>query len=357
MDARRWIVGGLLSGLLVGASATSVLAIDNGGFETGDLSGWGSIGDALVVDASFGTPPAAPVFQALISNGPSPGNRFNPPNIFSFSGTNSVDAGVLEAFFGLPFPTLRVIPSQQPAAEGSGIVQSFTAQAGDVLSFHWNHLTDERLFNPPFPGGFDFSFAVLDGVVMILGDSTAALVESPTIFLEESGFRRFEVVIPTTGVHLLGFGVVDTVDTQSLTALLIDRVSVFRPVRIDIKPGSAANPVNLKSHGHLRVAVLGGPALNVRRIDATTITLEGVAVDRRGPRKAPRPKVSIDDVNRDGHPDLVAVFEIEDLIDGGALTDATTALTLSASLNDGTQIQGTDSVRIVPRKHPGGHDD
>jgi hypothetical protein len=165
------------------------------------------------------------------------------------------------------------------------------------------------------------------------------------------------MVIPTTGVHLIGFGVVDTGDTQSLSALLIDRVVVFRPVRIDIKPGSAANPVNLKSHGHLRVAVLGGPALNVRRIDATTITLEGIAVDFRGPRKAPRPKVSIDDVNRDGHPDLVAVFEIEDLVDADELTDATTALTLSASLTDGTTIQGTDSVRVIPRKRHDGHDD
>ena len=195
---------------------------------------------------------------------------------------------------------------------------------------------------------------MLDDAVIVLGDTTVKLVESLTIFLEESGFRRVEVVIPTTGVHVLGFGVVDTGDSDVLTALLIDRVTVFRPVRIDIKPGSATNPVNLKSHGHLRVAVLGGPALDVRRIDATTIMLAGVAVDRRGPRKAPRLAVSIDDVNRDGHPDLIAVFEIEDLVDGGALTGATTALTLSASLTDGTQIQGTDSVRVVPRKR---HDD
>jgi hypothetical protein len=350
MNARRWIVGGLLSGLLVGAWAASVSAIDNGGFETGDLSGWASLGDALVVDASFGTQPAGPLFQALIGNGPSLSNRSNPDNIFSFSGVNSVDAGALEAFFGLPPLALRIVPNQQFATEGSGIAQSFIAQAGDVLSFSWNHLTDERLFTPPFPGGHDFSFAVFDGTVIVLGDTTVKLVESLTIFLEESGFRRFDVVIPTTGVHVLGFGVVDTGDTDVLTALLVDRVTVFRPVRIDIKPGSATNPVNLKSHGHLQVAVLGGPALDVRRIDATTIMLEGIAVDRRGPRKAPRLAVSIDDVNRDGHPDLVAVFEIEDLVDGGALTGATTALTLSASLTDGTQIQGTDSVRVVPRK-------
>src|SRR5262245_12994053 len=112
MSARRWIVGGLLSGLLVVASATSVLAIDNGGFETGDLAGWRSIGDALVVDASFGTPPAAPQFQALISNAPSPGSLVNPPNVSSFSGIKSVRADDLEAFFGLPADTLNDNPNQ-----------------------------------------------------------------------------------------------------------------------------------------------------------------------------------------------------------------------------------------------------
>jgi len=352
MNARRWIVGGLLSGLVVGASATTAVAVDNGGFETGDLSGWQSVGDVRVVDASFGTPPVAPVFQALIGNGPSPGgNVGNPTNVFSFSGINSVNADDLEEFFGLPSSTLDNNPRQQFAAQGSGIVQSFTAQAGDVLSFFWNYLTDDGTF------GFDFSFAVFDGAVIFLGDPAIELKPSDTIFLEESGFRRFEVIIPTTGVHQLGLGVVDTGDEQVNSALLIDRVMVFRPVRIDIKPGNATNPIHLKPPGHLRVAVLGSPTLNVRTIDATTITLDGVAVDRRGPRKAPRPKVSIDDVNHDGHPDLVAVFEIEDLIEGGALTSATTALTVSASLTDGTTIQGTDSVRIVPRKHPGDHDD
>src|SRR5262245_53947199 len=167
MDARRWIVGGLLSGLLVGASVMSAIAVDNGGFETGDLSGWAAIGDALVVDASFGTPPAASRFQALISNGPSLGSIFNLPNVFSFSGTNSVGADTLETFFGLPSDTLNDNPNQQFAAEGSGIVQSFTAQAGDVLSFFWNYLTDDGGF------GFDFSFAVFDGTVIFLGDFAA----------------------------------------------------------------------------------------------------------------------------------------------------------------------------------------
>jgi hypothetical protein len=164
MDARRWIVGGLLSGLLVVASATSVFAIDNGGFETGDFSGWGSIGDALVVDASIGTPPAAPRFQALISNAPSPGTIIAPPDRFNFSGTNAVDAEMLEAFFGLPSDTLNDNPNQQTAFEGSGIVQSFMARAGDVLSFFWNYLTDDAVF------GFDFSFAVFDGRYIILGE-------------------------------------------------------------------------------------------------------------------------------------------------------------------------------------------
>jgi len=33
-------------------------AITNGGFEAGDFSGWQSIGDIAIVDASLGTSPA-----------------------------------------------------------------------------------------------------------------------------------------------------------------------------------------------------------------------------------------------------------------------------------------------------------
>ena len=42
----------------------------NGGFETGNFTGWQTIGDALVVDSSIGTAPAGGNYQALITNAP-----------------------------------------------------------------------------------------------------------------------------------------------------------------------------------------------------------------------------------------------------------------------------------------------
>ncbi len=45
--------------------------ITNGRFETGDFSGWESIGDALVVDTSVGSrAPGRGAYQALITNAP-----------------------------------------------------------------------------------------------------------------------------------------------------------------------------------------------------------------------------------------------------------------------------------------------
>src|SRR6266542_4734666 len=79
----------------------------NGGFETGNFTGWKTIGDALVVDSSIGTAPGGGNYQALITNAPSrpiTGQHFQ-----SYSGINSVSAcpaslspDPLDAFLGMP---------------------------------------------------------------------------------------------------------------------------------------------------------------------------------------------------------------------------------------------------------------
>ena len=80
----------------------------NGGFETGNFTGWSTAGDALVIDASLGIPPPAGNFQALITNAPAlfiPGGHSE-----SYSGVSSIAAysggpsitSPLEAFLGLP---------------------------------------------------------------------------------------------------------------------------------------------------------------------------------------------------------------------------------------------------------------
>jgi hypothetical protein len=204
----------------------------NGGFETGNFTGWQTIGDALVVDSSIGTPPAGGTFQALITTAPSdPPFRQHPQN---YSGTNSVSVcpaslspDPLDAFLGLPRCSLKdlaaVIDPFTPSAwEGSAIKQTFTGNVGDVLSFSWNFLTDEGLQS-------DFAFVVLDGTLSLLAHFSTVSPGSGTPFLNESGYHVFGAILPTGGVHSIGVGVVDGfIDPAVNSALLVDNFFVTK---------------------------------------------------------------------------------------------------------------------------------
>jgi predicted outer membrane repeat protein len=111
-------------------------------------------------------------------------------------------------------------------------------------------------------------------------------------------------------------------------------------IAIDLKPGRGRNSINLKSRGVVPVAVFGSDAVNVSDIDFTTVKLAGAAPIRR----------CFKHVDRDGHTDVVFFFRTQDLLRSQDLVlgKGITEVTLSGTLGDGTQISGTDKVRIVP---------
>ena len=100
-------------------------------------------------------------------------------------------------------------------------------------------------------------------------------------------------------------------------------------VEIDIKPGSDPNCFNSDGNGVIPVAILGNADLNAGNIDASTVTLEDLTVKAAG--KINKLLANIEDVNSDG------VFS------SGSRT-----ATLTGKLFDGTPIEGTDSICIVP---------
>jgi hypothetical protein len=207
----------------------------NGGFETGNFTGWQTIGDALVVDSTIGTAPAGGTYQALITNAPSrasSGRHFQ-----SYSGTNSVEScpaalspDPLSIFLGLPACSLTHFATaiNNPLAgsiawEGSAIKQTFTGTAGEVLSFSWNFLTDEQAL------AFDFAFIVLDGTLSLLADVSTVNSGSGTPFRDESGYHLFATTLPSTGGHYIGIGVVDTfIDLDINSGVLVDNFSVTK---------------------------------------------------------------------------------------------------------------------------------
>lgn len=112
-------------------------------------------------------------------------------------------------------------------------------------------------------------------------------------------------------------------------------------IDIDIKPGSGRNSINFKSRGVTPVAVLA-----TEKFDPSAISFESILFAGATPER-----YSFEDVNRDGLMDMVLHFRTQALDLGGESIEAT----LTGALTDGTkivgtQIIGTDDVRVVPSK-------
>jgi hypothetical protein len=130
-------------------------------------------------------------------------------------------------------------------------------------------------------------------------------------------------------------------------------------VAVDIKPGSDRNPFHPKACGVVPVAILGGPDLDVTRIDVATLTLAGVPPVRA--HVADIEVLETGELLPDGFADLVLFFRAPDLAValGQVTRGQTVPLLLEGALNDGTAIAGSDTITVVgkptPKKpHPAG---
>jgi hypothetical protein len=104
-------------------------------------------------------------------------------------------------------------------------------------------------------------------------------------------------------------------------------------ITVDIKPGSAENPINLGSHGVTPVAVIADGCFDPATLDPETVQLAGATANRS----------RLEDIDGDGDLDLLLHFPTEELRIFRSATEAT----LTAHTADGTLVVGTDSVRIV----------
>lgn len=174
----------------------------NGSFETGDLTGWDFLGNASVVTADLGSTPTDGDYQASIT-----------------TGNDSVSDAEIEDLLGLNAGDLDAL-GYGDATEGSVIqLEAFTVQAGDVLNFDWNFLTNET--TPSLYNDFGFVF-ISSGDLSELADTSSGFTRFSSSYGSETGYGTFSYEFTESGSYTVAIGVVDVEDTGVDSALLLD---------------------------------------------------------------------------------------------------------------------------------------
>jgi hypothetical protein len=138
----------------------------------------------------------------------------------------SVSAAQLESFVGVSDDDFLGLGNGN-VYNGSALTTSFTAMAGQTVSFQYDFLTNE---NPN--GGFnlinDFAFANWNsGTLTDFSDvASDTFTTGVSGYAYQSGYQTFSFMVGSTGTFTLDVGVVNTVDGLNDSALLLDNFTV-----------------------------------------------------------------------------------------------------------------------------------
>lgn len=198
------------------ANLPTQAAVLNGGFETGDFTNWTTGGDVIVQNTIFGDSTAvAPEgnYVALLSNSSVLGGE-----VIS-------DVTALETSAGLLAGSL----TNRNALNGSFVAQTFSANAGDTISFNWNFFTNE--FTNSDINTNDFAFFSIIPNFETLADvntSTFTTASASSFFSATTGFQAVTQALPTDGTYSFVAGIVGVGDTQAESGLAIDSFAVTK---------------------------------------------------------------------------------------------------------------------------------
>lgn len=205
---------GLTSVGYLSVIAPAQAQITNGGFETGDFTGWERIetltGAPLgsltsVQTAAYGTNPKSGTYQGLMN----------------FDLDNSAFSDELDEFLELSNGTFDDLG----ATGGSAIKQTINVTTPSILSFSYNFLTDE----PDTGFNDDFGFFTInlnnnvEEIVSVSGDNFSA---SGTPFAQETGYQDYTSGTLGVGTYTLGFGAANLIDFEGASGILIDEVTL-----------------------------------------------------------------------------------------------------------------------------------
>jgi hypothetical protein len=257
----RTFLGTIFSLGMVSVSMAQVL---NPSFELGGsaLANWQTVGHAIPMTNTIGINPVAGSRMAMAitaSDGTVNANVI--PG-------NGVSGAAAEGSFRLRSGVIAEVGAGRPISV-SGIVQSVTLEAGMIVRFRYNFLTNQtyndgtNLSIRPDSNNNDFCFVSFGGEqtsVTKLADTFLGFVNNPNLpggfasgfsitarsnpFISESGWRVGEIKASAAGTYFLGFGVVHAsagADNGVNSALLVDDIQVVpEPATLIVLAGLAA---------------------------------------------------------------------------------------------------------------------
>jgi hypothetical protein len=203
--------------LWTAALGAQAQALSNGSFADPLSVGWEVLGDASRQQA---LPADYELWLTTASTGQDDDPL--PEGALNLSLTPAAAVAVpdgVENFVGLEIGALDPDPANfVQAYEGSAARQTFTAAAGDTLSFSWNYLTRDNLD--------DYAFVVVDGLLTRLAGYGDASLVGPGNYSNQTGVRSFSQTFATDGSHTVAFGVVDVTDFVATSALTVSNVQI-----------------------------------------------------------------------------------------------------------------------------------
>jgi hypothetical protein len=212
--------------VLASVACLTAGTVVNGGFETGNLTGWTSIGTGTgAVGTQGNAVPPAGSYQGLIYSGQGP---LSPTDVAV--GTLETDLNLAAGAIG------TALPNNGSPTYGDAIYQTFSATAGQTLSFTWNFITSEVI-----PTNYDAALYTLQ-----LNSNTAQATEladtsesglltlavgGSNPFYESTrggmtGYYTVNIPISVTGNYTLGFIAMQTGDDLVSSGLYVDNVSL-----------------------------------------------------------------------------------------------------------------------------------
>ena len=179
--------------LLAAAIPAAHAQVVNGGFETGNLKGWGVKGGFRVA-RYFYAPPVEGKYEAVLTS-------VSPASAFDIESTLGLTSGALDSF-------------GTPLTYGSALYQDVFVNAGQAVTFNYAFkTTDYAPWN-------DSAFFTISGNAEKLSDVLTVGDDGFT------GWQSFSSTVNATGTYRIGFGVFNALDNKVNSYLLVDNVNV-----------------------------------------------------------------------------------------------------------------------------------